>query len=71
MSACEYYLKYIYIINFQKKAKNIYKSRIIYEGIFEKKKSGGKCMKKIYGLIRKLGANSKYKGYFLQQMPFA
>lgn len=30
----------------------------------KKKKSGGKCMKKIYGLIRKLGANSKYKGYF-------
>ena len=62
MSTCEYYLKYIYKINFQKKAKNTYKSRIIYEGIFEKKKSGGKCMKKIYGLIRKLGA--KYKGYF-------
>lgn len=30
----------------------------------KKKKSGGKCMKRIYGLIRKLGANSKYKGYF-------
>lgn len=27
-------------------------------------KTEGRCMKRIYGLIRKLGATSKYKGYF-------
>ena len=57
----------MYKINFQKKAKKSNKCRIIYEDIFLKKKmrkTEGRCMKRIYGLIRKLGATSKYKGYF-------
>ena len=28
------------------------------------RRTEGRCMKRIYGLIRKLGATSKYKGYF-------
>ena len=48
----------MYKINFQKKAKNIDNCRIIHKGVLLKRE------KKVYGLIRRLGANSKYKGYF-------
>lgn len=57
----------MYKINFQKKAKNIDNCRIIHKEVLlkrEKMKWRNKCMKKVYGLIRRLGANSKYKGYF-------
>ena len=59
----------MYKINFQKKAKNIDNCRIIHKGVLlkrEKMKWRNKCMKKVYGLIRRLGANSKYKGYFFR-----
>lgn len=57
----------MYKINFQKKAKNIDKCRIICKGVLlkrEKNEMEEQMYEKVYGLIRRLGANSKYKGYF-------
>lgn len=57
----------MYKINFQKKAKNIDKCRIIYKGVLlkrEKNEMEEQMYEKVYGLIRRLGATSKYKGYF-------
>lgn len=53
----------MYKINFRKKAKNIDKCRIIHKGVLLKREKN-EMEEQMYELIRRLGANSKYKGYF-------